>query len=282
MSADNIGKKDMGMNTSMPRTPFPPANGSVSMTLPYGDMACSIFGKLQATVKQTTLTPGHLKALLDKLPKDAHIINISVQQFEHHDCKPGEMYNSVDIEYQSVDEMKDIGVTYRSPTEEPSILLCGHKSINPEKAASKEIPVMGDFEEMVIRAALPDETSFNLYRFVGIGSNITSELVFPIKSTNDIKKANFIIDIENFMFCDKDLCLTMFQEDNMSIGHGDDINKDPWPDIIIRKFRQLRAIAVQHGYHIKEHLDDEKDIDLSYTPRYKGHILITRMLKQER
>ena len=285
-------------STPTVRTPF--ATTINSQPKQSADITCQIGGTLRATIKDINLTPGDLCKILCKLPPNCHIISIDTKQYHHAESKEGEMYNDVQIEYQTDELMQDTpddNITFRGGDDNfglgPNVILCEYSqrelgdTTGTNKAYAKSVTLSsGDedplrlltsmaIEEAILKAAIVPGKTNRLYRFVGI-ADVHALKVAPIGRASDVKHFNHIVNVESFMYVNaQEVINTIETGDIDTLSYSPNVRKDPWPDYIISKFEQLKDLAEKKGYHIKPYTD-KPDMRLYYHADYPDYILLDK------
>jgi len=300
-----------GINhTTTPRTFNPAACASTPLT-DY-DTDWSIGATMKAVIKHTALTPDDLTLLLSKMPKNSHIISIKVNQFEHADCKPGEMYNSVDIEFHTDDSIKppvNNGIVYRDPGmsrslrfdgSDPRITLCEHHIGDPQTIPGDVVhagnttdivltppmirkallptyqPQISLLDEDLIHAAKTDKPN-ELWHYVSISKDCVE--FTPVKDITDVIYMSTVdrvfVDMTTLSLVTSDDVTVDLKSDpnhNRILAYSHDMSNNTVVEYIIRKFNQLRAFAAANNIKFKLYPNSD-DLELYYHEDYPDCIL---------
>lgn len=294
------------------RTPFHQSGFYPDQKQKAEEITCQIGGTLRATVKNINLTPGDMTAILATLPSNCHIISVDVKQFHHAESPEGEMYNSVQIEYQS-DELMNKGsentiavrtcVTEFDKANNNSCIISSDlikekssmreafsrkpiimESTRYNDLAFEDIKTAASFmrpELMIIAAAkcTENEDDNQYYRFIGITKR---GVIKQIRTLADLDADVIagVYDISNFNLLTVDEVRREFNEARVTImllSHAPAGNPDSDKiNYIIAKFEELKGLAKQLGYSIKWHPDDSLDMHLYYHGDYHNLILLDK------
>lgn len=273
---------------------------------PSEDTTWSIGGTLNATVKRTVLTPTDLIAILGKLPKNSHIINIKVSQFQHAEAQNGELYNSVNIEYHTDDTMQSSipdGPVVRSNDKGPfglgpNVLLCEHtqrtdsfaetvKKADNKISERNEILAhtlkseLSSFELDLLRASIVTDCPNELWHYISVSPNYRDlEPITDASMLNKLADMNWhIVNMKTLTFVDVAEVIADFAKYPGTVrlfAYSHYAPANLMVEYIVRKFEQFQVLAGSVGLPIKYKATDAFDLHLYFHGDYPNCILVDK------